>query len=258
MRVWPGAVSARRDLGRRGRQLRALLRERDGRRSLPLRRSEGEPKAARIAMRERTTRSGMPISPTSRPVSSTATACTGPTTPRRATASTGAKLLLDPYALAITGRVTWDDALFGYAIGDPRQDLAKRCARQRAARPEVRGRRWGVHLGRRSPAAHAVEPDGHLRGAREGDDDAPSRGSRGAARHLPRTRVSDPIIGSPARARRHRRRAHAGAPLRRRSACSSSAGSPTTGATTRSASSPPTRAMRPAAAAARWPSSSRW
>jgi glycogen operon protein len=34
-----------------------------------------------------------------------------------------AKLLLDPYARATVGDLTWDDALFGYRIGSPRGDL---------------------------------------------------------------------------------------------------------------------------------------
>lgn len=36
-----------------------------------------------------------------------------------------AKLLLDPYTRAIAGDVQWDDALYGYPIGDPQEDLAK-------------------------------------------------------------------------------------------------------------------------------------
>jgi isoamylase len=36
-----------------------------------------------------------------------------------------AKLLLDPYARAIAGRLAWSDALFGYRIGDPEADLAR-------------------------------------------------------------------------------------------------------------------------------------
>ena len=35
------------------------------------------------------------------------------------------KLLLDPYAKAITRTVRWSDALFGYRIGDPEQDLSR-------------------------------------------------------------------------------------------------------------------------------------
>jgi glycogen operon protein len=35
-----------------------------------------------------------------------------------------AKLLIDPYAKRIDGEVTWDDALFGYRVGDPKADLS--------------------------------------------------------------------------------------------------------------------------------------
>lgn len=34
------------------------------------------------------------------------------------------KLLLDPYAKALRGRLLWDDALYGYTIGDPRADMS--------------------------------------------------------------------------------------------------------------------------------------
>ncbi|WP_236025146.1 glycogen debranching protein GlgX [Arenibaculum pallidiluteum] len=34
------------------------------------------------------------------------------------------KLLLDPYAKAIVGGLTWNEALFGYTIGDPAEDLS--------------------------------------------------------------------------------------------------------------------------------------
>lgn len=34
------------------------------------------------------------------------------------------KLLLDPYARALDGAITWDDALFGYTLGDPAADLS--------------------------------------------------------------------------------------------------------------------------------------
>lgn len=34
------------------------------------------------------------------------------------------KLLIDPYAKAISGTVQWHDALFGYNIGDPEEDLS--------------------------------------------------------------------------------------------------------------------------------------
>lgn len=34
------------------------------------------------------------------------------------------KLLLDPYAKQIAGELLWDDALYGYGIGDPKEDLS--------------------------------------------------------------------------------------------------------------------------------------
>ena len=34
------------------------------------------------------------------------------------------KLLLDPYARALEGRLKWSDALMGYKIGSPRGDLS--------------------------------------------------------------------------------------------------------------------------------------
>ena len=34
------------------------------------------------------------------------------------------KLLIDPYAKAISGTIAWSDALFGYKIGDPEEDLS--------------------------------------------------------------------------------------------------------------------------------------
>src|SRR5438874_6423105 len=34
------------------------------------------------------------------------------------------KLLLDPYAKTLVGKLRWHDALFGYRVGSPRQDLS--------------------------------------------------------------------------------------------------------------------------------------
>jgi glycogen operon protein len=48
----------------------------------------------------------------------------GPTAPAEGHRFNPAMLLLDPYARAISGTIQWSDALFGYAIGDPREDLS--------------------------------------------------------------------------------------------------------------------------------------
>src|SRR4029450_9071983 len=34
-----------------------------------------------------------------------------------------AQLLVDPYAKALTGKLEWDDALYGFTLGDPYEDL---------------------------------------------------------------------------------------------------------------------------------------
>src|SRR5258705_3484028 len=49
----------------------------------------------------------------------------GPYAPREGHRFNPAKLLLDPYAKAITGAVQWSDALFGYTIGHADQDLSR-------------------------------------------------------------------------------------------------------------------------------------
>ena len=82
----------------------------------------------------------------------------------RATASIRHKLLIDPYAKAITGDVRWNDALFGYTRRRPgRGPLARRRATAPAFMPKCVVVDAGLHVGRRPPAAHAVEPHGHLR-----------------------------------------------------------------------------------------------
>ena len=47
----------------------------------------------------------------------------GPYAPEKGQRFNPAKLLIDPYAKAITGPVEWNDALFGYTVADKREDL---------------------------------------------------------------------------------------------------------------------------------------
>lgn len=49
----------------------------------------------------------------------------GPYEPDKGHRFNPAKLLFDPYAKAISGHVEWNNALFGYTIGDPLADLSK-------------------------------------------------------------------------------------------------------------------------------------
>ncbi|HEY1234448.1 MAG TPA: glycogen debranching protein GlgX [Candidatus Binatia bacterium] len=48
----------------------------------------------------------------------------GPYEPQQGHRFNPSKLLLDPYAKAITRTIRWSDALFGYRIGDPEADLS--------------------------------------------------------------------------------------------------------------------------------------
>jgi isoamylase len=49
----------------------------------------------------------------------------GPWDPERGHRFNPAKLLLDPYAKALDGTIRWSDALFGYTVGHPDEDLAR-------------------------------------------------------------------------------------------------------------------------------------
>ncbi len=48
----------------------------------------------------------------------------GPQDPQRGMRFNAKKVLLDPYAKALGRSLTWNDALFGYKIGDPNEDLS--------------------------------------------------------------------------------------------------------------------------------------
>jgi glycogen operon protein len=49
----------------------------------------------------------------------------GPYEPEEGHRFNPAKLLIDPYAKAVTDNITWSDDLFGYTIGDPHADLSR-------------------------------------------------------------------------------------------------------------------------------------
>src|ERR1700755_1546763 len=49
----------------------------------------------------------------------------GPYDPERGLRFNSSKLLLDPYAKAIAGEVSWADEMFGYVIGDQKDDLTQ-------------------------------------------------------------------------------------------------------------------------------------
>ena len=162
----------------------------------------------------------------------------GPWDPAHGRRFNPAKLLLDPYARAITGEVTARPASsLAHDAADPHG--AERPSTRRPSMPRSRGRARRLRLGGRHPAAHPVARHGDLRAARQGLHPAAQRGPRGAARHLRRARQPHRHPLPPATSASPRSsccRCTTSSPSR----AWPTAGWPTTGATTRSATSPRT------------------
>ncbi len=78
------------------------------------------------------------------------------------------KLLLDPYARAIGRPLRWSDSLFGYALGDPQQDVSYDATDSAASAPlaaVVDSRfHWGTDRPPRIPWERTVIYEGHVRG----------------------------------------------------------------------------------------------
>lgn len=87
------------------------------------------------------------------------------------------KLLLDPYAKAIAGRLAWSDAHFGYRVGSPRADLS--FDRRDNARSMIKGVvvddafTWGDDRPLRRPWAETFVYEAHVKGLTIQRDDVP-------------------------------------------------------------------------------------
>lgn len=84
--------------------------------------SDGE-EAIRIPLRERTDQVWHCYLPDVRPGQFYGYRIHGPYDPYTGNRYNAAKLLIDPYAKAITGTIAWSNALFAYKIGSEREDL---------------------------------------------------------------------------------------------------------------------------------------
>jgi len=103
------------------------------------------------------------------------------------------KLLLDPYAKDIVGPLRWNDALFGYTIGDPREDLhldtrnsAHGMPKSRVVDPTFA---WGDDRPLRTPWHDTVIYELHVKGFTHQHPEVPPR-SRGTYAGL----ISEPVI----------------------------------------------------------------
>lgn len=79
----------------------------------------------RIRMEERTDQVWHVYLPEARPGQHYGYRVHGPYAPEEGHRFNPAKLLLDPYAKAISGTIEWSDAMFGYTVGDPAADLSR-------------------------------------------------------------------------------------------------------------------------------------
>jgi glycogen operon protein len=87
--------------------------------------TEGNPEVVRIRMLEQTDQVWHLYLPEVRPGQLYGYRVHGPYAPQEGHRFNPTKLLVDPYAKALTGTIHWSDALFGYTIGHPQADLSQ-------------------------------------------------------------------------------------------------------------------------------------
>jgi isoamylase len=107
------------------------------------------------------------------------------------------KLLLDPYAKKLSGRLLWSDALFGYRVGSPRDDLSFDRRDSAAAMPKAVVVAENYNWGNQQPPNHAwkdtVIYEAHLRGmTMQREDVAPNE--RGTFAGLADPRVIEHLV----------------------------------------------------------------
>ncbi len=92
----------------------------------------------------------------------------GPYEPNQGHRFNPAKLLLDPYAKAITGGIRWDDTVFGYKLGGPNEDLEKDERNSAGAMPKCvvvdPTFAWGDDRAPKVPWNRTVIYEAHLKG----------------------------------------------------------------------------------------------
>ncbi|MCC6738259.1 MAG: glycogen debranching enzyme GlgX, partial [Planctomycetia bacterium] len=115
----------------------------------------------------------------------------GPWDPPAGRRFNSAKVLLDPYAKAIGRRLYWDDAVFGYRVGDPAGDLLKDDRDSAAFAPlaAVADPRfdWGNDRPPRTPWHETLIYELHVKGFTQLHPDVPAdiRGTYAALRSEP-------------------------------------------------------------------------
>jgi isoamylase len=92
----------------------------------------------------------------------------GPYKPEAGHRFNPAKLLIDPYAKALSGQIEWSEAMFGYRVGDPSADLSKDDRDNAASVPKSvvveQAFTWGEDRLLRTPWDHTVIYEVHVKG----------------------------------------------------------------------------------------------
>ncbi len=92
----------------------------------------------------------------------------GPYDPERGLRFNSSKLLIDPYAKAISGRINWADEMFGYVVGDPSEDLTRDFRDDAWGMPKAvvidNAFDWGADQPPRTPLHRSVIYELHVKG----------------------------------------------------------------------------------------------
>jgi isoamylase len=92
----------------------------------------------------------------------------GPYEPEKGQRFNPHKLLIDPYAKAVSGTIKWSDALYGYAVGDPEEDLVIDTRNSAGGMPKGvvidQAFAWGEDSPRRTPWNRTIIYEAHVRG----------------------------------------------------------------------------------------------
>ena len=106
----------------------------------------------------------------------------GPHAPEAGHRFNPAKLLIDPYARRLSGRLDWSDALMGYQVGNPRADLSLDTRDSAFAVPKsvvtAAGPRWDEDRAPRRPWSETLIYEAHAKGLTMAHPDIPA-GLRG-------------------------------------------------------------------------------
>ena len=155
----------------------ALFSERADRVELCLFDSRTRRETERIAMRWQTNQVWHCYLPEARPGLLYGYRVHGPYDPKQGLRFNPHKLLLDPYAKHIDGGIRWSDALFGYRVGGPREDLTMDRRDDAPGMPKCRvvdtAFTWGDDRPPRAPWHDTIIYELHVKGFTQRHPDIP-------------------------------------------------------------------------------------